>query len=203
MLWIARLEQAPIGLTGPVVWTARHADAAGWPLPPPTREDFADAAMARRDGGGPRLLRRRMLRALAARTFGLHPAAIGFARDGAGAPRLVGAPAHLSAAGCEGWSAVALGPTSLGVDIEPHAGGDPAELHRWTLVEAYLKGLGAGLNVAPERVGVDGDLAHGSGVRLRLIQPDSEGGGPCRSDARGWLHAPTPEIIAAAVTHSA
>ena len=176
--WIGRLEEAPARLGGPLVWIARHADLAVGPLPPPEAADLADAAQARREGGGGRLLRRRMLRALVGRLFALHPAAVRFTRDPRGAPGLADLFAFLSTAGCvvdgEAWSAVALSLHSVGVDVE---GGSPSDaLTCWTLTEAYLKALGAGLAEAPERVHV----AHrGDGWRLSLADA-SRGSGEAR-----------------------
>jgi hypothetical protein len=156
--------QAP---PAPTVWIARHADAARWPLPPPEPADLADAALAKRDGGAGRLLRRRMLRALVARAYAIHPAAVRFTRDARGAPGLEGLPAFISAAGCmadgEAWSAVALSPSPIGVDLEP--GPATEALSHWTLTEAYLKALGRGLAVPPEQVRVGRD---GGGWRLGL-----------------------------------
>ena len=143
MLWIERLEQAPCALAEPLAWVAAHAEAAAWPLPPPTPDDLADAALAKREGGGPRLLRRRMLRALVARVFDLHPETVRFTREPTGAPGLAGLDAYISTSGCAGWSAVALSPDPVGLDIE--AGPPHAALHRWTLLEATQKTRGRGL----------------------------------------------------------
>jgi hypothetical protein len=147
MLWIERLGDAPQRLDGPICWVAAHAEAAGWPLPPPSPDDLADAALARRDGGAPRLLRRRLLRALVARVHGLHPAEVSFTRDARGAPGLAGGLGFISMAGCRDWSAVALAPLPVGVDIEaPAEGGD---LAAWTELEARQKAGRQGLGGPP------------------------------------------------------
>ena len=139
-----------------MVWIARHADLDGLPAPSP--EDLAEAASARRDGGGPRLLRRRRLRALVARTFDIHPDTVRFTRDASGRLRLEALAAQIATAGCHGWSAVALATRPIGVDIEADATDQTAELGRWTLVEAYLKALGLGLTLDPEMVRIEGRL---------------------------------------------
>ena len=188
MRWITRLEQAPVRFGGPVAWLAAHAEAAGWPLPAATPHDLADAASAKREGGAPRLLRRRMLRALTAQLFDIHPEGVRFARTPQGAPALVAPSAFISTAGCEGWSAVAIGPCPLGVDIQSMSEGEPAELRRWTLVEAYLKRLGEGLALDPEHVRVSAD---GEGAfRLAVAE---------REPAAGWLYEDRRVVVAVAV----
>jgi phosphopantetheinyl transferase len=146
-LWIDRLEEAPRGLHEAIVWVAFHAEAAGWSLPRASPDDLADAALARRDGGGPRLLRRRMLRALAARVLDLHPDRVRFVRDAQGAPGLADPPAYLSTSGCRDHSAVVLSPYPVGVDIESRS--EPGDLRRWTRLEATLKAHGRGLHDVP------------------------------------------------------
>ena len=153
MLWIERLEQAPRALAGPLAWVAPHAEAAAWPLPPATRDDLADAALAKREGGGPRLLRRRMLRALVARVFDLHPQTVRFTREPSGAPGLQGVDAYIATSGCSGWSAVALAPAPVGIDIEPADKAAAADLRRWTAHEAALKAHGRGLGEGPAVAG--------------------------------------------------
>ena len=175
----------------PIAWVAPHAEAAHWPLPPPEPGDLADAALAKRDGGAGRLLRRRLLRALVGRVFGLHPSAVRFARDARGAPGLAGLPAFVSTAGCtangEGWSAVALSPYPVGVDLE--AGAASEALARWTLTESYLKALGQGLLVAPEQVRLTPADRGGAGWRLALDGAMS---------AEGWVRS-FPSVTAGVV----
>ena len=190
--WIGRLDEAPARLDGPLVWIARHADAHAWPLPPPEPADLADAASARREGGGGRVLRRRLLRALAARVFDRHPCAIRFTRDARGAPGVEDLPAFVSAAGCtadgEAWSAVALAPGPVGVDLE--AGPPTDALARWTLTEAYLKALGQGLTIAPEQVALQPPTP--AALSWRLTTP---GAPPADAD----LHLATTFTAAVAV----
>ena len=162
-----------------------------WPLPPPEPADLADAALAKRDGGAGRLLRRRLLRALVGRVFGLHPSAVRFARDARGAPGLAGLPGFVSTAGCtangEGWSAVALSPYPVGVDLE--AGAASEALARWTLTESYLKALGQGLFIAPEQVRLTPADRGGAGWRLALDGAMS---------AEGWVRS-FPSVTAGVV----
>ena len=176
----------------------RHVAAEDLRLPSPTLEDLAEAARAKRDGGAPRLLRRRLLRALASRLFHRRPDALRFVREAEGALRLEGVDARVSAAGCDGWSVVALGPGAIGVDIEADEGGS-SHLARWTLVEAYLKALGTGLTVAPETVGLQAagcaPPRAASGVASAVF--DLSVAGARYPPGRGWLHTPAPGVIAA------
>lgn len=116
----------------------------------PSRADLADAALAREDGGAGRLFRRLMVKALAARLFGVDPSTVEIERNGAGALLLPGLPAFASVSGCGDRHLAAVGNSPLGADIE--GGDDASALNEWTAREAYLKALGIGLRVAPEAV---------------------------------------------------
>lgn len=132
------------------------ADAALWPGP---------------ERGAARLVRRRLLRALAAAVLDVHPDRVAATRDRAGRPAL-SAPAalHASVARHEGWAALALSPRPVGVDLEAARPADPLPLdllppaeaaalraepdaeararrfaRLWCAREAYLKAAGLGL----------------------------------------------------------
>ena len=191
VLWLAGRDPLPTRLDRPVVWLMPHGEADREALPPPSREDRADAAAAMREGGAPRLLRRRMLRALLASLFHLHPQAVRFDRDPAGAPFAPGLAACLSTAGCEGWSAVAVASGPVGVDLELAPPGEAGETQSWTLIEAYLKALGRGLFVAPGGVRVEA-AAEGAALSLAVAAAEEQAG-------HGWLHTATPGVLAAVV----
>jgi phosphopantetheinyl transferase len=81
--------------------------------------DLADAAPMGLVRGAERLLRRRILRALAARVFRVSPGEVGVARAEDGRPYLTGpTTTFASVGGRDGWAVIGLGPTPIGVDIE-------------------------------------------------------------------------------------
>ena len=197
VLWLTGRDPLPTRLHRPVVWLMAHADADRAGLPPGAEADRVDAAAAKRDGGAPRLLRRRLLRALLASLFGVHPQTVRFTRDAAGAPSTPGLDACISTAGCQGWSAVAVAARPLGVDLELRApDAVDRRIARWTLAEAYLKALGQGLRIAPSEVGVEDVVPEeaAKGVAVSL-----QGGAGSGRPARGWLHAATSDVLAAVV----
>ena len=146
---------------------------------------------------GGRLLRRRVARALAARTgvargLGLDATAFAITTDALGAPWVEPARAglHVSFAHRQDLSAIALGPTPIGVDLEPDRDRldlplallHPAEakelmalpeerrcrafLKLWTLKEAYVKALGVGFGLSPEAFRIEGFAADISTFRV-------------------------------------
>ena len=174
--WIARLEEAPVGADGAVVWLVRpdgEAAARALRTVRPRAEDLADAARWRDpEHGAARLARRLLLRALAAAVLGAPCDAVEAARDARGRPLIAApCPLHASIARSAGWAAVAVAPHPVGVDLE-HARPaaplpldllEPAErlqvldarcddaraerfARLWTSREAYLKATGEGLS---------------------------------------------------------
>lgn len=120
MRWIRSLDEITPGrgLDEALVWLVSPSLADG-AAARATREDLADAASLPPRRGAERLLRRRLVRALAALAFDIEPASVGFARAEDGTQSLVApACAYCSVAGRDGWSVVALGPRPLGVDVE-------------------------------------------------------------------------------------
>jgi len=140
-----------------------------------TCEDRIDAAPKGADGGWDRLMRRRLLRAMAADVLDRHPDAVRFERGAEGRVRITG-PERLytSVAGRGGWTALAMSSRPVGVDVEAYApdldpplgllqpeeqnailaGPDPMRLFLrfWTAREAYLKAGGRGLSVMPDQI---------------------------------------------------
>lgn len=167
MLWIERLEDAPDGLMQPLVWTTPElASTVG-----ATAADLADAVGLGPEQGARRLARRWLLRALAARTLGVHPEAVAIVRDPAGGLRITAPePLFVSHAGREGWTALGLARCPIGVDLEsappllalpldllhpeerarlaalPAADQPRAFARLWTVKEAYAKASGRGLD---------------------------------------------------------
>ncbi|MFI4973937.1 MAG: 4'-phosphopantetheinyl transferase family protein [Caulobacterales bacterium] len=86
----------------------------------PSGDDLADAArLTNSAAGARRLLRRRLLRALAARALGAATDRVSIARDERGGVRVTTpGPAFASIAARGDWALLAVGPTALGVDIE-------------------------------------------------------------------------------------
>ncbi len=140
-----------------------------------TPEDLADAAVLGPEGGAKRLMHRRLLRAMAAEVLDVHPDAVRFQREPSGLVRVVAPePLQASIAGRGAWTALALAPHPVGVDVELYppdrdppfdllqqleqdvilADPDPARLFLrfWTAREAYLKAEGRGLSVMPDQV---------------------------------------------------
>jgi len=140
-----------------------------------TAEDLADAAVLGPEGGAKRLMHRRLLRAMAAETLDVHPDAFRFHREASGMVRITQPePLHASIAARGAWTALAIAPHPVGVDVELYppdrdppfdllqqleqdvilADPDPARLFLrfWTAREAYLKADGRGLSVMPDQV---------------------------------------------------
>ena len=213
MRWIGRLEDAPADISEPLIWCARADDASVTALlarERSTPEDLADAASAKAaDGGESRLRRRLMLKALAARAFGVAASEVRVERQPAGG-QSIAAPQALfaSAAGRGAWAAVAVAPQPIGVDVETLPPEQPLPvdllhpeeqrmvadldeaargatfLRLWTLKEAYAKAAGVALETALPA------------ARFRL---DTGGGiAAAPPGARGSVSS-TPEMIAAAV----
>ena len=155
--WLEDLD-APPAPADAWVLTARGPDPGV--AARPAFEDLSDAAVVpSSDGGAARLLRRRMLRALAARVLSVPAEAIAFERrDGVTritAPR----PMCASAAGRGVWQAVALSAHPVGVDLELTANSGEAArlwpalaprkaLEQWTAAEAWAKASGRPLDQA-------------------------------------------------------
>ena len=140
-----------------------------------TPDDLADAAALGPGPGAARLMRRRRVRALAAEVLQVHPDAIRFEREAGGLVRITAPePLWTSVAGRGDWTALAIAPHPIGVDVEPYppdrdppfdllqpleqdailADPDPLRLFLrfWTAREAYLKADGRGLSVMPDKV---------------------------------------------------
>lgn len=140
-----------------------------------TAEDLADAAVLGPDQGAARLMRRRLLRALAAETLGVHPDTVAIERLPTGGLRIAG-PERLyaSVSGRDGWTALGLAVHPVGVDVETYPPQDPPAfdllhpleqetilddanprrlfLRFWAAREAYLKAKGRGFDVMPSQV---------------------------------------------------
>ena len=172
---IGDLGAAAAGASKAIGWIVRaHSYVADQALASirPTRADLADAALAREQGGTGRLLRRRLLRALAAQVLGLPPDKIAISRSRAGALSIPELELYASVAGSGEYHLVALSHQPIGVDIEILAEGgcaSAAYLRDWTAREAYLKALGVGLRVNPETI----ELAtHDEGFNARISRHD-------------------------------
>ena len=174
MRWIERLDEAPTGLAEPLVWVSRGlaadmmADGAAHAARP---AELAEAAGLGAERGARRLVRRGLLRALAARVLAVHPDAVKIVRDPGGGLRIVGPePLYVSHAGRGEWAAVALARTPIGVDIEEAEPAPPLPLdllhplererlaalsdcdraaafaRLWVVKEAFAKASGRGLD---------------------------------------------------------
>lgn len=172
--WIEDWPAAPVGPTQALVWRGRldgPAAAAMLARAPAQAEDLADAACLGSKRGAGRLLRRRLLRALAARRLGLEPAEVRIGRGEDGRPVLPGpVPAFVSIGGRDGWAVIGLSPVPIGVDVEVSAPVGPYPLSLlhpeerrrleglpeprraeafadlWVVKEALAKAVGAGLD---------------------------------------------------------
>jgi 4'-phosphopantetheinyl transferase len=149
---------------------------------PPTPRDLDEAPQgARRDAF---LRRRAATRRLVAQRLGVSASEVEIGHDAQGAPRLLApqAPLFLSVSGREDFCAIAIGSSTIGVDIEPlepetepvrsalHASeaarlralpkGAQSEafLRLWTAKEACLKALGTGFSREPATIAVDLDF---------------------------------------------
>ena len=192
MRWIERLEEAPRDLSEPLVWVVRldGAEAQAAEVRP---ADLADAAALGSARGAERLIRRRLLRALAGRALGVHPDAVIVERNTAGAPRIVAPePLCVSHAGRAGWAALAIARTRVGVDVDLAAPESPLPLdllhpddrarlaalpapalprafaELWVVKEAYAKASGLTLDAVlagyPVRTREDGRAEIGGGI---------------------------------------
>ncbi len=177
--WINRLDEVfGGGLSTPIVWRLSVDQAERFTAGVPADvEDLADAALAKRDGGAPRLLRRRLLKRLTAGAMGVSPHVVRLERQPGGSLRIVAPePAFASAAGSGRQIIVAISRAPIGVDLErpeppfplpydmlargerlallrrPAAEQDPAFLQLWTLKEAYAKAVERGLMLTPDRI---------------------------------------------------
>ena len=140
-----------------------------------TPDDLADAAVLGPEGGAKRLMHRRLLRAMAAEFLDVHPDQLRFHREPSGLVRITEPqPLYASIAARGVWTALAIAPHPVGVDVELYppdrdppfdllqqleqdvilADPDPAGrfLRFWTAREAYLKADGRGLSVMPDQV---------------------------------------------------
>lgn len=117
--WLAALSPPPVEAEA-WIWLGEADGAAAREAlarAPASRDDRADAALAREEAGGGRLLRRRLLRALAAARLGAPPEAVRLGRDAAGAPFVAG-PRPLFASVSGSFAAVAVCDRPVGVDVE-------------------------------------------------------------------------------------
>lgn len=147
-----------------LIWEAEAQPAR------PTAEDLADAAPLGVGQGARRLMRRGLLRALAAEVLGVHPGAVVFERLSTNRVRVIAPePRYVSLAQRGTWIALAISQAPVGVDVEQDPGEDPLPLnllhpderaeieaaadprrlflHYWTAREAWLKAQGRGLDV--------------------------------------------------------
>ena len=145
------------------------------PLAKALPEDLADAATLGSERGAARLLRRRLLRSLTAEMLAVHPDRIRFERGETGRVQVVAPePLFASESGRGCWTALALAPHPVGVDVETWppqtpmpldllhplerdeilAAPDPGRtfLRFWTAREAWLKSDGRGFAVMPDQV---------------------------------------------------
>lgn len=151
----------------------------------PTGADEALAARRLNAEGARFLGRRALLRHIVGRIVPVEAGRVAIAADDDGAPRVAGRPEiFVSLSGRDDLCLAAVGPSPLGVDLEPlapaattvwsvlraderamlrdmpdDAGRHVAFLRIWTLKEAYLKALGLGLRRAPESFAVRLDPA--------------------------------------------
>ncbi len=161
----------------PATWSGTIDSAAAFhalAATPATADDLADAAQ--RHGGGGRLLRRRLARALIARRSGVTVDQVRLSRTAAGAP-IVLAPAgwHIGQSGHGGDWLIGVARRPIAVDREPLDDAaplrdmlTPAEraaldgvaeadqpfdwLRRWTIKEAHAKLIGDPSRIRPEAI---------------------------------------------------
>lgn len=150
-------------------WVASEACLAHISLPAASQALLQQVAEAARGSPSPqRLLRRRLLSALAASALGMHPSEVQLVAGNDGIRRLAGRDVYASVASRPGWVAVALAGQPVGVDIElvREAAAAPALAQEgldhnageawlssagiWAAKEAYLKSLGKGLAAAEQ-----------------------------------------------------
>ncbi len=163
----------------PAAWLTSMAEAASTlARPDPDAADLRDARTHPPEARADFLVRRGLLRCLAARHLGLASQSVSIGYDAVGAPRLQAprSTVHVSAAHRDGWLAMAVAPQPIGIDLElVGASADPAWamladaerrwlealpsstrsatfLRLWTAKEAYLKALGLGLDREPSTV---------------------------------------------------
>lgn len=166
--WIEELSEASGGFGTPLIWLVRlHGEAAGRALKrvPASRAELADAAaLADPHRAAARLIRLRLLRALAAQALAVRPDAAALERTSSGGLALrFPESAFASTAGRGGWAVLALARHPIGVDVETFppeapvpldllhpaeqaglaeldpAARDRAFLRIWTAKEAYAK----------------------------------------------------------------
>ncbi|MBQ1544094.1 MAG: hypothetical protein IIZ63_18990 [Caulobacteraceae bacterium] len=152
--WLAALSPPPVEAEA-WIWLGEADGAAAREAlarAPASRDDRADAALAREEAGGGRLLRRRLLRALAAARLGAPPEAVRLGRDAAGAPFVAGPrPLFASVSGSGPFAAVAVCDRPVGVDVEAvEDAAALADLEAWCVGEAAAKAAGQGWRLAPE-----------------------------------------------------
>jgi 4'-phosphopantetheinyl transferase len=86
-----------------------------------TPDDLADAARLGPTQGALRLMRRRRIRGLAAEILDVHPDRIRFEREPDGRARIIAPePLYASVAGRGAWTALAVAPRPVGVDVETY-----------------------------------------------------------------------------------
>jgi phosphopantetheinyl transferase len=171
-MWIEDTLHIPDSAPGRVIiWIFRRNGAVANRMLAcvrPTRADLADAALARQEAGAPRLQRRLLLRALAARVLDRHVDDIEVARSRGGGLLLPGCALHASVSGSGAYAAIALGAQPVGVDIEVLEAGAQAEgMRQWTALEACLKRSGTGFGIgAPQ---TDFSMDHGEWLCTRAF----------------------------------
>lgn len=194
VLWITRLEEAPVGSAATVVWLPEPETPASCEALP---EDVAHAGRRRDAPRRAATLRRRLhLRALAARMLGCPPQEVRVVQAANAGPSVT-APRALFAgvAARAGRVIVAVSTHPVGVDVErvePRAhrpldllhpslaaelqgAGAEAFTCAWGAVEAYLKMLGVGLEGLGD-VRVEGARAWRPGSAAARLERRIDGG---------------------------
>jgi hypothetical protein len=150
----------------PISWLFRGDNASGSYSVRPTLSDLADAALPGTDRGARRLQRLGMIRLFVGHALGVHPDRIRLERRiDRGLQIVAPEKIHISDAGRDAWSAIAIADRPVGVDIETRPAKHPlpldllpddernflaaldtsarelAFLRFWTAREAYLKAV--------------------------------------------------------------
>lgn len=174
--WVDALKAGPLASGEARVWLVEPAGAIAAEAlrrVRPTAADHADAALhAGEARGAERLRRRLLLRVLAAAALGVAPDAVEAAREPGGRPAIrAPRPLHAAVARRDGWAALAIAASPVGVDLERPISPAPLDLlpeaeraqaraaspdetanrfaRLWAAREACLKATGAGLDGAP------------------------------------------------------
>ncbi len=173
--WVDAADAGPLAPGEARVWLVEPAGAIAAEAlrrVRPTAADLADAALhAGEARGAERLRRRLLLRVLAADVLGVAPDGVEAAREPGGRPLIrAPRPLHAAVARRDGWAALAIAASPVGVDLEAPTSPAPLDLlpaaeraaaraaspdetalrfaRLWAAREACLKATGAGLEGA-------------------------------------------------------